>query len=1052
MKKFFLLTAFIIAGFAQLFAEDYTDSNGVRWTFSCDDENNTAVIEGISDIGSELTVPGVITVKDKQYTVTGLNVSFRDNKTLEKVVLPSTINSINDRQFFSCSNLIEINLSNVTAIGYAAFTSCSKLKSVDLSSCTNLEGESFHDCYSLESVGDLSKLEVVNAWTFGSCVSLKSVTLSSNCKEIGEAAFFSCYNMKTVGDLSACTKINENAFNACRSLTSVNLSSCEYIGGSAFYACGSLTSIGDLSKCKSIESVAFNGCNQILEITFASATEPSTLGDNLALAQYPVIRVPDGLVEAYKSADVWSDLKHRIIGFGATTDYTITTDKANNKDIFSLIGEDNLANVVSLKVTGDIGGFDVIMLRDKMVNLHKLDLSDAKIVGDETVYYENYCTKDNVVTNSMFYKLGKLTEVKLPSGITKIAESAFQNCSNLRNIEIPNNVTTIEDNAFRGCGALASVSFPSNLKSIVGAAFAYCTSLKSVSLPTRLETIGGSAFSDSGLETIEVPSSVLNIGDYAFANTPLRNVYMYILSPEKVTVGQSTFSDDTKKLGTLYYPVSDKDERNRFYYKDSKWSAFLNLQDFSGEYKYAPIGGDYYLGEDTRLNGEGIEAELGSQAGLTVEGNTKDQNFGDVHIEHDGNTAGSLIADGNVNAENLYFDMKIKAGKWYFFCFPFKVLLSDITCPGQHVWRKYDGAKRAKGEGGWTDLEANEDHLKKGFGYIFQASKSGTLTLKVTKDNFGKFEKQDHQQAVETHEADDDNNASWNFMGNPHTSYYGIGEMGYDAPITIWTGDTYEAVRPGDDDYYLQPFQAFFIQKPEGTESVTFEADNKKTYGQSQAAASEAKQRRLARGVNKDRLLINLTITDGENTDKTRVVFNDKQSVGYETTCDAAKFMSSESVPQLYTLDNKLVRYAINERPNGDVYVGYSVKKAGDYSINATRMDKPVLLKDLLMNITFDLASGDYTFHSEAGDFNKRFMLVAASDVTGIADIQSKTGVSIMTTEGGISISGAAGRQVAVHGVNGAQIATHLSDGIVSVQAGAYIVSVDGMATKVLVR
>lgn len=1049
MKKFFLLTAFIIAGFAQLFAEDYTDSNGVTWTFSCDNEN-TAVIEGISDIGAELTVPGVITVEDKQYTVTGLNVSFQDNKTLEKVVLPSTITSINGSQFNGCSNLKEINLSNVTAIGYAAFWECRNLKSVDLSSCTELDAYAFISCSNLETVGDLSKLTIIKENTFNECKRLESVSLSSNCKEIEGYAFGSCSILKSVGDLSACTKIGEGAFNSCRSLTSVNLSSCIYIGKDAFWRCCSLTSIGDLSKCKSIESNAFNECNQILEITFASATEPSTLGDNLALAQYPVIRVPDGLVEEYKSADVWSDLKHRIIGFGATTDYTITTD--NNNDIFSLIGEDNLANVVSLKVTGDIGGFDVIMLRDKMVNLHKLDLSDAKIVGDETVYYENYCTKDNVVTNSMFYNLGKLTEVKLPSGITKIAESAFQNCSNLRNIEIPNNVTTIEDNAFRGCGALASVSFPSNLKSIVGAAFAYCTSLKSVSLPTRLETIGGSAFSDSGLETIEVPSSVLNIGDYAFANTPLRNVYMYILSPEKVTVGQSTFSDDTKKLGTLYYPVSDKDERNRFYYKDSKWSAFLNLQDFSGEYKYAPIGGDYYLGEDTRLNGEGIEAELGSQAGLTVEGNTKDQNFGDVHIEHDGNTAGSLIADGNVNAENLYFDMKIKAGKWYFFCFPFKVLLSDITCPGQHVWRKYDGAKRAKGEGGWTDLEANEDHLKKGFGYIFQASKSGTLTLKVTKDNFGKFEKQDHQQAVETHEADDDNNASWNFMGNPHTSYYGIGEMGYDAPITIWTGDTYEAVRPGDDDYYLQPFQAFFIQKPEGTESVTFEADNKKTYGQSQAAASEAKQRRLARGVNKDRLLINLTITDGENTDKTRVVFNDKQSVGYETTCDAAKFMSSESVPQLYTLDNKQVRYAINERPNGDVYVGYSVKKAGDYSINATRMDKPVLLKDLLMNITFDLASGDYTFHSEAGDFNKRFMLVAASDVTGIADILAKTGVSIMTTEGGISISGAAGRQVAVHGVNGAQIATHLSDGIVSVQAGAYIVSVDGMATKVLVR
>ena len=115
-------------------------------------------------------------------------------------------------------------------------------------------------------------------------------------------------------------------------------------------------------------------------------------------------------------------------------------------------------------------------------------------------------------------------------------------------------------------------------------------------------------------------------------------------------------------------------------------------------------------------------------------------------------------------------------------------------------------------------------------------------------------------------------------------------------------------------------------------------------------------------------------------------------------------------------------------------------------------MDKPMLLKDLLMNITFDLASGEYTFNTEAGTFDKRFMLVAAPDATGIADIQAKTGVSIMTTEGGISISGAAGKQVTIHSVGGAKVAAQVADGIVAVQSGAYIVTVEGMSTKVLVN
>ena len=60
-----------------------------------------------------------------------------------------------------------------------------------------------------------------------------------------------------------------------------------------------------------------------------------------------------------------------------------------------------------------------------------------------------------------------------------------------------------------------------------------------------------------------------------------------------------------------------------------------------------------------------------------------------------------------------------------------------------------------------------------------------------------------------------------------------------------------------------------------------------------------------------------------------------------------------------------------------------------------------VVLKDAVTGTTFDLKNGEYTFESEAGTFNTRFLLMPAGDETGIKDITSdKTDSPAYTLDG----------------------------------------------------
>ena len=805
---------------------------------------------------------------------------------------------------------------------------------------------------------------------------------------------------------------------------------------------------------------------------------PSTFGDALY-----VIRVPESAVDAYRAADVWNNYKNKIFSISDQLDYDVkTTAMDSQSGLEQAIGATNMKKVVSLKATGTINGYDIFMIRTKMTNLQNLDLTDADIVANGFAYYENNSTTDNVVGDYSFYKLNNLVTLKLPKNAITIGDHAVASCSSLESVDFPKNLKNIKNESFSYCSKLDNVILPDGLESIgensYSNSFAGCRNLKTIQIPPSLKYIGGYAFYDcyslekislpgldridqyafrncSSLKEVRIPSTLQNVGDGAFSDcSNLTDIYTYTVEP--ISIGQNTFDETTYKSARLWMPTQSYAN----YYYQTQWGQFDNdnYRWFDEPYEYMYINKDYTLSDANsaskdkgRFDGN-PDIDVNPGGGLIVDGD-KDQTADDIHLKADASNWATIIAKANVDAKRIFIDITIAANRWHFFCFPFDIKRSNIKCDGNFVFRYYDGKVRAEnGKGGWTDLPATEEYLKAGRGYIFQASANCTLSIMIEKEKFGKLPNVRFDCNLEANASTNEQDASWNFVGNPFTSFFDLNDMGYNAPVTRWNGNGYEAVRPGDDDYIFHPYEAFFVQRPTGSSSIEFDPEHRMTQIGSNNRKTENAKKAMKRQLNPERLLVNLAVTDGKNTDKTRVVFNQAKSNKYEMDCDAAKFESSASAVQLYSIEAQGGKMAINERPQGSVQLGFTAKAAGDYTIAAERMDQPVLLKDNLMNITYDLSNGDYSFSSEAGTFDNRFMLLIDGGATGIADIAKEAGVNIMPSANGINLTGVDGKTVNVYSLGGALFATRTENGFLNLSKGVYIVEVGKMKTKVMVK
>ena len=483
---------------------------------------------------------------------------------------------------------------NVTNIGKAAFMGCENLE--------------------LVTFAENSQLETIDAWAFGYCGKLTTITIPASVITLKGPVFTGSglqtiffeegSQLQTIGnnafDNSALTAItipasvitiNLTAFSRCANLSSVNFeenSQLETIDHGAFMECYALKKITIPANVTFIGDNAFDECQNLLVVTILAQTPPS-LGKKAFdhTAEDLKIYVPKDCVDAYKAA--YPDLAERIYPIidlnsvdtwlqeGDTWDASTKTLTVNNNP--GMGSYDNNSEIQHIVFAANVTFIDQYAFKD-CGNLESVTFAENSQL--ETI---SFCA---------FFRCGKLTTISIPASVTTLIGPVFRE-SGLQTIffEEGSRLKTIGDYAFTDT-PLTAISIPASVTNIAEGAFAKCEYLSSVTFAndSQLESIDAIAFWNCyALKKITIPASVTHIDDYAFDGN--RNLSaVTILAQTPPTLGTDVFAGIAEDF-SIFVPKDCVDA-----YK----TAYPDLAD-----RIKPIMGNDATGisDATRLNDKG---------------------------------------------------------------------------------------------------------------------------------------------------------------------------------------------------------------------------------------------------------------------------------------------------------------------------------------------------------------------------------------------------------------------------------------------------------------
>ena len=192
------------------------------------------------------------------------------------------------------------------------------LRTLDLSKNTNLrtiKEQALYKCHGLESVILPSTITTIEDDAFHECPTLSSINIPNGVKSIGSYAFAGDLQLSEIVLPQSVETIGNNAF-AATGLRSFALPEGVTVTSQYMcYNCQKLTSLTLPTTITNIGYRSFDECNALVEI-HCKATTPPTLEQYAfeATVNGRKIYVPQGSVEAYKTAEGWSDFADQIIG------------------------------------------------------------------------------------------------------------------------------------------------------------------------------------------------------------------------------------------------------------------------------------------------------------------------------------------------------------------------------------------------------------------------------------------------------------------------------------------------------------------------------------------------------------------------------------------------------------------------------------------------------------------------------------------------------------------------------------------------------------------
>ena len=581
---------------------------------------------------------------------------------------------------------------------------------------------------------------------------------------------------------------------------------------------------------------------------------------------------------------------------------------------------------------------------------------------------------DNVKTfgNYCFSGCTALTSVGTTKP-TKINDHAFRNCRSLKTIDL-SETTSIGASSFNDCDSFEEINLP-KITSLSDNCFYDCDGITKVTLSDKITTIPYYSFNSCDkLKEVNLGTSVSSFGNYAFDSS--KNLTkIYCNAPAPPSIGYDPFYSSIPTSATLYVP----EYAMASYKLDTYWSKFTSVDKNPNPTSSLTLSKALTLTSGIRIPGA-PDITLNSGGKMTINGDAE-QNVGKyiAYCQDSETNSASLISRcANMASESSEIRYWLSSGYWYFICMPFDVEVSSITTTNGAAIaiRYYDSEGRAANgsTGNWKNV-ASDATLKAGQGYIFSASTGCYAYLPATDATHNAiFESTAKKTTLKAYATATTADANWNLVGNPYQSYYDIYYMDYSAPITVWntSNKTYSAYSVADDNFALLPLQAFFVQKPDAVSAITFNPLGRQHNTTIDHSASAAK------GDVKSRKIINLTLSNGETEDATRVVVNPMASDEYDMENDASKMMTMETTPQLYTIAND-IQYAINEgaQASGKVQIGMWMPATGTYTISAPRADADIQLLDNGTPVTLP-----YTFEANEGTDDSRFVMVINNKTT----------------------------------------------------------------------
>lgn len=297
------------------------DMANVIKTELTEDNCGRVASEMVDNTGEGCIIIQRIAMLDGQVRIGGS--AFVSLPNLKEVTFAKTVTSIGEKAFNDCTNLSKVTFSDgILGVGVDAFNNTAWYKSLS-DGCIYI-GRALYKYKGVipDDIGTNLTIKddtySLSPHAFSTQQGLKRITLNEGLYRIDYNTFSQCTNLSEVILPDSLVYINKSAFMGCAALSSMTLPPLiSQIEGGLFENCSKLETLMFRGKISSIYALAFAGCKNVTLYDFSANSDviPDIASDALdsVLNENCKILVPQGMVYAWKNANVWKNYSNHIV-------------------------------------------------------------------------------------------------------------------------------------------------------------------------------------------------------------------------------------------------------------------------------------------------------------------------------------------------------------------------------------------------------------------------------------------------------------------------------------------------------------------------------------------------------------------------------------------------------------------------------------------------------------------------------------------------------------------------------------------------------------------